>query len=266
MPAATTAISLIVLALWGLALRESWRAMRPPRLLLNGRYAEARQAAERLERSWLAKAFSTIRLSARYTIASALHLEGQLEASLAAFERIRRDEGKTLMKPRMANLRYAIGSFEAASLILLDQDPTRAISLLEKGPKREQEDLLLLAHAKLTEGKAEEAARLFRAAGKDFKSSQQPSASEQERTIFHTLRGLLLIRMDRRSEAHHDLEVASGAPISNVYVERARRELENVASSGTALVDDEGADDSGPSSLAPQVVESETDVSSPKRR
>jgi hypothetical protein len=257
MPPTTAAILLIVLALWLVALRESWRAMRPSRLLLNGRYEEARQFAERLEKSWMAKVFSTIRLSARYTIASALHLEGQLKESLEAFDRIRREEGKTLNKSKMTNLRYAIGSFEAASLVLLDQDPGKTVSLLEKAPRREQEDLLLLAHAKLAEGKGEESDRLFRAAGKDFKGTNQAAATEQERTIFHALRGLFLLKIDRRTEARHDLELASGASITNVYVKRARQELENLPS-GTSL-DEE--DDGGPSSLAPQVVESEKDVS-----
>ncbi|MDF2692607.1 MAG: hypothetical protein K0S65_990, partial [Labilithrix sp.] len=104
---AEIAVLVALLALWVVVLRDAWRAWRPSRLLLRGRYAEARTAAETLQRSWM-RVFPNVRLSARYTIGCALHLEGDLEGSLAALEPLHREE-------LHGNLRYAVYSIDAAS-------------------------------------------------------------------------------------------------------------------------------------------------------
>ncbi len=244
--AAEIAILVVLLVVWVVVLRDAWRAWQPARLLLAGRYPEARAAAMRLERSWM-RVFRAIRSSARYTIGCALHLEGDFEGSLAALEPL---ESERLR----GNMRYAICSIQAASLVLLDRDHGRALALLDEAARilRPPEDILLAALAKLGQGAAGEAEALFVAAGTERGAGRFRMGSivlvedrRQQEAIFHALRGLYLLKVGRTAEAQPELEIAARSPVPNVYVERARAMLQ----AGTV-------DSSDPrSSLAPQVVE-----------
>lgn len=239
---------LALLALWILVLREIWRAWQPARLLLAGRYPDARAAALRLERSWL-RLFRGVRISARYAIGCALHLEGDLDGSLAALEPLHAERLR-------GNMRYAIWSIEAANLVLLDRDPPRASKLLEEAAAilRPPEDILLGALSKLAQGETGDAERLFVAAGTERGGGRLRIGSllfmedgRQQEAIFHALRGFYLERVGRRSEAQRELEIAARSPVSNVYVERAR-----------AMLQASDLEPSDPrSSLAPQVVGTE---------
>lgn len=248
--AAAIAILLALLALWIVVLRETWRAWQPARLLLAGRYAEARAAAVRLERSWLG-AFGKIRASARYAIGCALHLEGDLEGSLAALTPLHAERLR-------GNMRYAVCSIEAANLVLLDRDHARASQLLEEAAEilRPPEDILLAALAKLGRGMIAEAEGLFVAAGSKRDGVRFRMGSvllmedgRQQEAIFHALRGVYLLKVGRSNEAQRELEIAAKSPVPNVYVERARAMLQA------------GEIDPGDprSSLAPQVVENDSD-------
>lgn len=239
------ALLLALLVLWGVVARDAWRAWQPARLLLAGRYADARAAAERLSRSWM-RVLPGVQLTARYTIACALHLEGDFEGSLAALE------PPTAMKALRGNLLYAVRSIEAANLILLDRDHARASALLEEAGRvhRPPEDVLLSAHARLGLGDERGAEELFAAAGKDpggghvrLGAVLLVEGGRQREAIFHFLRGLFLVKVGRSAEAQRDLEIAARSPIDSVYVQRARAML----APSTPEVD-------GPSSLAPQVV------------
>lgn len=233
-----------LLLLWAFVVRDVWRAWQPARLLLAGRYADARIAAERLGRSWM-RFFPSLRQSARYAIGCALHLEGDLEASIAALsplhaERLRDD------------MRYAVYSIEAASLVLLDRDLARADDLLDRAARihRAPEDILLAAHAKHGLGEPEAAARLFAAVGERRSGAgigavPRSDRDRQQSAIFHTLRGLYLLKVGRAAEAQRDLELAAKSPLTSVYSERARAMLEQKPI------------DEGPSSLAPQVLANE---------
>jgi len=235
---------------WGL--RETWRVWQPARLLLLGRWDEAHAAAERLERSWL-RVFMSVRRSARYAIASAQHLRGDLEAALATLA--------TLHDERIrGNLRYAVDSIEAATLVLLDRDYARAGVLLAEAGRIHQlpEDLLLLAIVKHALGEHDAAERLFASAGRARGGGGMRLGAillvenrRQQEAIFHMLRGLYLLKTGLSAEAQHDLELAARAPITNTYVERAR-----------ALLQRRETEPEGPSSLAPQVVA--TDVHDPE--
>ena len=237
---------LLVLGLWIVVLRDAWRAWQPARLLLSGRYGEARTAAQRLERSWL-RVFPGVRRSARHAIGCALHLEGDLEGSLAALAPLHDEKLR-------GNMRYAICSVDAANLILLDRDHARANALLEEAAAihRPPEDVLLAAHAKHGLGEASAAATLFAEAGTDRSRDRSVHAGgvllvedrRQQEAIFHALRGLYLVKTGLSAEAQRDLDVAAKSPITNVYVERARamRKARDV----------EPADPR--SSLAPQIV------------
>ncbi len=215
-------------AVWIGALRGAWRASQPARLLLAGRYPEARAAAERLGRSWL-RVFPSVRHSARYTIGCALHLEGDLEGSSA------------MLAPLLTEKRLPpIVALEAANLVLLERDHARAAALLGDVTRRAPEDVLVAAHARLGAGEREAAERLFDAAGE----GRTTQGLLLQRTMFHALRGLFLVKLGRRAEAQRDLELAARSPLANVYVERARALLERP--------DDEPEDPR--SSLAPQVL------------
>jgi hypothetical protein len=240
----TIGVLLALLALWLVILRDAWRAWQPARLLLAGRYPEARAAAARLERSWM-RVFPSVRVSARYAIGCALHLEGDLDASLEALSGLHEEK-------LSGNIRYAVCSIEAASLVLLDREHLRAIELLEEAAKlhRPPEDLLLAAHAKLGAGEKDVAAGLFAAAGKQRNGGRVRLGSvllvedrRQQEAIFHTLRGLYLVKTGRPGDAQRDFDIASKSPITNTYVERARAMRQAKTIEGDAR-----------SSLAPQVV------------
>lgn len=234
-------MAVLALGLSFFALREAWRAWQPGRLLLAGRYVEARIAAERLERSWL-RIFPSVRLTSRYAIGCARHLEGDLEGSMATLAPLHRE----------TRLRAAVCSIDAANLVLLDRDHARAADLLEEAARvvgTTPEDILLTAHAKLGAGEVDQANKLFEAAG-EKRTSTNPLAGRaedrrQQEAIFHALRGLFLVKVGRHAEAQRDLETAAKCPVSNVYVERARSS--RVSAKATDAEDPR-------SSLAPQVV------------
>lgn len=240
----------IALLLWVRLFIDIRLTVQPARHLLAGRYAEARAAAERLDRSWMRLLPST-RQAAGYTIACARHLEGDLDAAI--------ELARALDTPNLTtNLRYAVCSLEAASLVLAGREPARALELLERAGKVQTrpEDLLLAAHAKHDLGDTAEAAALFDKAG-----AERPErgarigivvlveAHAQQEAIFHYLRGWYLLKTRRASEAHVDLARAANSPIHTVYVKRARLAL---AESDPRPVDDDAEDPR--SSLAPQVV------------
>lgn len=251
-------VLLVALAIpWVLIVRASWLAFRPARLLVRGRYREAIEAATALSKSWLS-IFASVRASSRYTIACARHFEGDLEGSIAALSELRRRESKLLAAPKMLGLSYAIDSLEAASLVLLERDPTRAIALVEGASDKTQEDLLLLACATHATGSLEDAERLFEAAGREPRGEETPEA---QRAIFHALRGLYLTKARRPRDARSDLEIAAEAP--SIYGQRARQALLGPSSSrptNDAPSSSDVLEDEEPSSLAPQVVESSKDI------
>jgi hypothetical protein len=226
----------LILLLSAVLLREAWRTWQPMRLLRAGEFTEAATQAERLERSWL-RVFPTVRTSARFVRASALHLAGDLEASIETLAPLHRERLR-------GNLRYAVCSVDAANLVLLDRDHARASALLDEAAGAEQpvEDILLAAHAKLGEGDTKAAAALFEKADSD-EDLPQPQAA-----IVHTLRGLYLSKMGSPIDAQRELSLAAETSLTNVYVRRARAALEPAPS-----------DPGDPrSSLAPQVVDEDS--------
>lgn len=228
-----------------LLFRDAIRAWRPTRLFVSGRYAEARRAWERLGRSWM-RVLPRVRSAARYGVAASLHMTGDFAGSLATLEGIDRDR----LDP---NLRYAVASLEAANLVLVRRDPSRAIARLESVAAIHQppEDLLLLAHAKRALGDGEAAEALFRRAG-DRRGAPQTRLGRTillERrahhdAIFHALRGLYLLDTGRAAEAEADFARAADVPLVNWYTDRARSLLPAARGDGEPR-----------SSLAPQVLE-----------
>lgn len=201
--------------------------------LSQGRFAEARAAAERVRSSWL-RVFASAREGAAYVRTLSLHLEGRLDEALASATAL----------GGVRTVRSALNVLEGATLVLLERDPARAAELLAEACKHQAlpEDLLLLAHARLALGHEQDAERLFAAAG-----TARPHAAGWP-TInvpaFHFLRALYLVETGRAADARPDLERAAASPLVTVYVERARALLASPA-------------DSEPdprSSLAPQVM------------
>jgi len=196
-----------------LAAREAWRMWAPARHLLAGNYTEARESAEDLEKSWM-RVIPGVRTSARYAIASALHLSGDLQGSL--------DAAAPIPRPHDAD------TLDAANYVLLDRSPERVAELkAERG-----EDLLLKALALQSLGKADEA--LIE------KAEATKPTSGHAVTIYEYLRGLYELRAERKPDTH--FRIAADGPHANVYSKRARAYFEPPAA------------EEGPSSLAPQVV------------
>jgi hypothetical protein len=239
----TLALVVAVIVIWAVVVRAAWRAWQPARLLRVGRYADAREAAERLARSWM-RVFPSVRTSSRYVVGCSLHLEGDLEGAASALAplqdaRLRKD------------MRHAICTVEAACLLLADRDFARADALLETATRiqRAPEDILLAALAKHGLGEAERAAELFAEANARQNANERMVRVDE--AIFHTLRGLYFTKVGRWTEAQRDFETAAKGPLVNVYVVLARTMLEASATSREV--------DSDPSSLAPQVVAKERD-------
>lgn len=236
------AIPLILLVVVVRDLRRFWLAFRYIQL---GRYREARAMKERIAKSWMALV-PTTRNVARYGVALTLHLEGDFERALEVLA--------TIPRGRLdKNLTYAVSSLEASTLILLQRDLSRAVTLLENVAPihRPPEDLLFLAHAKHGLGDVAGAEALLTNVGTERGASEvrmgrtllvEPKATHEG--IFHALRGLLLVKLGRNEEAVKAFELAAAVPLQNWYTERAR-----------ALLPKASDEESPRSSLAPQVLE-----------
>jgi len=223
-------------------LRRFWLAFRWTQL---GRYREARGINERIGRSWLAL-MPGVRNAVRYGVALSLHLEGTFDRALEVLATIPRDR---LDK----NLRYAVVSLEATTLILEGKDLARAATLLESVASihRPPEDFLFLAHAKHGLGDVEAATAMLDEVGATRGASAlkvgrtflvEPKATHEG--IFHTMRGLLLVKLGRNGEAVDAFRLAAAIPLQNWYTDRAR-----------SLLPKPGEDGDARSSLAPQVIE-----------
>ncbi len=220
------------LAITAVLVRDTRRAWRSLHLVRAGRYGEARRESERLARSWLA-VLPSIRSGARYAVALTLHMEGAHDRALEALS--------TIDRSRLdRSLTYAVGSLEATLLVLLDRDLDRAARLLEGADPalRLPEDFVILAHARHGLGDPAAAEELLARAGVSRAGGPHHTA------IFHTMRGLLLVKLGRDDEALADLRAAADVPLSSWYTERAR-----------ALLPPPDADPDARSSLAPQVMD-----------
>lgn len=243
------AVALVVLVLpvvfAAVLVRDVRRAWRSIRFMQKGRYREARGAHELLGRSWMGL-LPGVRSASRYSVALTLHMEGDFEGSLAELATLDR---RSLDR----HLTYAVSSLEATNLVLVGRDPARAVKLLEDVASIHQppEDLLFLAHARHALGEVQAAEELLARAGK----TREGGGVRVGRTvliedrahhdaIFHTMRGLLLIKLGRNDEAMHDFRRAGESPLSNCYTERAR-----------ALLPPRDGETDPRSSLAPQVLE-----------
>lgn len=205
-----------------LVVREAWRAWQPARLLIAGRYVDARTSAEALAASWM-RVLPGVRFSTTYAIACALHFEGDLDGSLKTTAGITRDG-------LSRSARYDVDSLDAASLVLRDHDGDRdrARELLRSATKiqRLPEDRLLELLANPDAG---DPVPTDKVAG-------------ERGAIVSFLRGLYFLRRGDAARAKADLQAAANAAHANIYTRRAR-----------ALLAERPVDE-GPSSLAPQVV------------
>jgi len=241
-------VLVVALVTFALLLRDTYRSWAPARLLLASRYAESRIAARRLEKSWM-RLFRSVRAAGRIVIASAFHMEGRHEESLAAIAELASRDRERLDPTS----RYAFASVEAASLVLLGRDFARAAKLLEgvRDVYEPQEDILLYAHAKHGLGDTDAAKKLLERAGTKRKGGRVllgrvvllENANQRE-AIFHTLRGLLLIKLGDSDQAMKDFALAAAIPTPGWYTDRAR-----------ALLPPKGGDVDPRSSLAPTVVD-----------
>lgn len=184
----------------------------------------AKESAERLAHSWM-RVIPGIRVSARYAVAASLHLMGQLEESLLATADIDRQK---LSKAT----REDFDSLDAASLVLLDREPDRVLTLL--GEPDAAEDRALRALAQQAKG--------------EWSELLENVPNDDERaSVFHYLAGLHALRAGRTADAQKSFRRAADSSHSNVYTRRARSYFETPI------------EEQGPSSLAPQVVAKASD-------
>jgi hypothetical protein len=225
-------VTLLVLAgawLYNLALVQ-----RPRTHVAAGRWADARKAARRLERSWL-RLFHGVVDASRYTRALCYHLEGRFEESLGVLATVRTTKA----------MRYAALTLEAGNLLFLGRDHDRIVVLLDqaRADKELPEDALLLALAELGLGRREKAELSFARAGVErAEGLDGPLINEP---VFHYLRALYLLKTGRAAESIPDLTAAAHAKQTSVYVQRARTLLPG--GSG-------GPGDEPPSSLDAQIL------------
>lgn len=205
--------------------RDVRRSTRPRALLAEGRWTDARKAAEDIAGSWM-RLVPGVRDGARYLVALTRHFEGDLEGSLAELE--------SLATTRDPALRYATRSLEAANLVLLDREPARALEAIREACAltSHAEDALIEAHALRRLGRVEEADRLA--------TASIAKVSRFEEAAARYFRGAY-------ANARADLEAAVLCAPGSVYAQRAEALL-------AALPAPPPDDDAGPSSLAPQVI------------
>ncbi len=192
--------------------------------------------------------FRSVRAASRIVTASAFHMEGKHEESLKAIEGLSTSDRERLDPTS----RYAIASIEAANLVLLPRDLARAAKLLEdiREIYEPPEDILLYAHAKHGLGDEAAAEKLLERAGSRREGGRVLLGrvvllenKKQREVIFHTLRGLLLIKLGRTDEALEDFARSAAIPTPGWYSDRAR-----------ALLPPKGGDFDPRSSLAPIVT------------
>jgi len=192
--------------------------------------------------------FRSVRAASRIVIASAFHMEGKHEDSLKAIADLAKSDRERLDRTS----RYAIDSIEAANLVLAARDLARAAKLLEdiREIYEPPEDILLYAHAKHGLGDERAATKLLERAGDKRMGGRMLLGrvvllenAKQRNVIFHTLRGLLLIKLGRSDEAMKDFTLAAAIPTPGWYSDRAR-----------ALLPPKGGDFDPRSSLAPTVT------------
>lgn len=206
---------------------------RPTMFVVNGHWAAARWAADRVEQSFL-RSLPGALAAARYARCLAYHLEGDFERSLATIP----EKGELL---------------EAGNLVMLNRDAKRATKLLEEICAKADaapEDIVMCAVAQHMRGKRTRAQETFERAGVVRpKYAPWPRLNEP---VFHYLRALYLVRTGNAPLAQRDLELASSSPIPSIYVLRARallpptssaRDLEYRSSLDAQVMDDDDDDD-----------------------
>lgn len=244
-PATVAALTLLV-AFLGLVLRDVRRSTRPRALVSDARYAEARTAADTLAASWM-RLVPGVRDGARYVSALARHLEGDLAGAASDLARL---------APRDPGLRYAARTLEAASLVLADEAPDRALAAVREARALSRadhpEDDVLEALVLVALGRADEVPRATRTA---LAASPGERAVRVEEAATLTLRALLTIRLAETdgvavpSRARAELAAAVRAAPAAVYARVAEAALAKLAPAEEAEATDDGT-----SSLAPQTL------------
>lgn len=242
---ASWGVPLLLLALLAWTLRELARSIAPLRHVLAGRYAEAHDAAARMGRSPL-RVFPSIRNGSRYMRALALHLQGDLEASLEAVAPLP-------FASLDRNLRYAARSLEAANLVLLEREPARALESIDAAIalwRASGEDLLLRALALHALGRTDEAEREYARSLEVTRGAVklgartalvEDRATKDAMTAYLRARYLRATARPEEARAHLERAAAHGKP--HVYARLARERLPA-----------REPEEDGRSSLAPQVV------------
>lgn len=238
------ALALVSLAGILVAVRDVRRATRARALLAAGRLGEARAAAEALAKSWL-RVVPGLRDGVGYVVAVTRHLDGDLDGAITAL--------RSLAEVRDRELRYAVRSLEAATLVLLDRDPARALLAIEEAraiaPR--PEDVLVEAHALRSIGRIAAADALVRDAP-PVEAATEPALA----AAASFFRGAYLLRASADptslAAARAALESAEQAAPGTIYARRAEALLASAPASTPEARDDD-ADDPR-SSLAPQMI------------
>ena len=121
------ALVFVILLAWSLVV-----AVRPVRLVAEGRWDEATRAAEHLERSWMGL-LPGVRAGALYSRAVCLHLTGKLDEALAVLETLRNARALT----------YAASILEGGSLVITSYVGRWGLELevADSGPGLSEESL-----------------------------------------------------------------------------------------------------------------------------
>lgn len=231
------AVSLASLVLLFLVARTARRHGRARALVAAGRTQEARATAEELAASWV-RHVPGARDAASYLVAITRHLDGDLEGALEALRR--------LDAIRAPDLRYAARSLEAATLVLLERDPARALAAIDEARaiRERPEDALVLAHVLRALGRRSEADALHAsAAGSTSKETREPAVAAAARYF----EGAFVLAVDE-PRARAALTAARDAAPGTIYARRAALLLSD--STRAPARDDEDPR----SSLAPQML------------
>lgn len=249
--AATLAATCVaVSAVLAAVVRDVRRSRRPLALLREGRWVDARVAAEALAASWM-RVLPRVGDDLRYLVALTRHFEGDLVGARRAL---------AALTPRDASLRYAARSLEAACLVLEDGDPIRALAAVREardaraaaGDAAERaDDAIVEANVLRALGRDDEADARARAAAA-VPTHRAPSSplARLEDAAFRYFLGRDLLARGREEDARAELARALAEAPGSVYGARADALLATLVRPR----DDDASADAERSSLAPQVV------------
>ena len=211
-------------------LRLLYLALAPVWYLLRRDYAGLERISQQTLSSWF-RWVPTLRPAARYNLAFALHLRGELERAIEAL--------KDLLQARLNHkLEYAAQALLGGTLVLAEREPAVARDLLTRALEitSTPNDYLMLAHVELELDRLDASRRAFEHASAEARgwtvrwswATTLFRDQRLERDLYHLLSGWYLLKSGEIDSAREALSRVSRSP-GDPYGKRADELLASLA-------------------------------------